>query len=69
MIERRNHHIFQPLLYQVATAVLSPEEIASPVLELEVRQRNLSVLMGEVTGVSVADHTVSVKDLALWRAI
>jgi len=58
LIDRRNHHIFQPLLYQVATAVLSPAEIAAPIRQLEVRQRNLSVLLAEVTGVSLADCTV-----------
>ena len=42
LIDRRNHHIFQPLLYQVATAVLSPAEIAAPIRQLEVKQRNLS---------------------------
>jgi len=58
LIDRRNHHIFQPLLYQVAAAVLSPAEIAAPIRQLEVRQRNLSVLLAEVTGVSLADRTV-----------
>src|ERR1700720_2712870 len=58
LIDRRNHHIFQPLLYQVATAVLSPAEIAAPIRQLEARQRNLSVLLAEVTGVSLADRTV-----------
>src|SRR5438132_8427254 len=51
LIDRRNHHIFQPLLYQVATAVLSPAEIAAPIRQLEVKQSNLSVLLAEVTGV------------------
>src|SRR5499433_2668770 len=58
LIDRRNHHIFQPLLYQVATAVLSPAEIAAPIRQLEVKQRNLSVILAEVTAVSVADRTV-----------
>src|SRR5213595_3470401 len=58
LIDRRNHHIFQPLLYQVATAVLSPSEIAAPIRQLELKQRNLSVLLAEVTGVSIADRTV-----------
>ena len=40
MIDRRNHHIFQPLLYQVATAVLSPAEIAAPIRQLEAKQRS-----------------------------
>src|SRR5215475_6344772 len=58
LIDRRNHHIFQPLLYQVATAVLSPAEIAAPIRQLEVKQQNLSVLLAEVTGVDVASRTV-----------
>src|SRR6266478_646468 len=44
LIDRRNHHIFQPLLYQVATAVLSPAEIAAPIRQLEAKQRKLAVL-------------------------
>src|SRR5271155_5167224 len=58
LIDRRNHHIFQPLLYQVATAVLSPADIAAPIRQLEVKQRNLSVLLAEVTGASLADRTI-----------
>jgi NADH:ubiquinone reductase (H+-translocating) len=60
LIDRRNHHIFQPLLYQVATAVLSPAEIAAPIRQLEVKQRNLSVLLAEVVGVDVASRTIEV---------
>ncbi|MBV8755355.1 MAG: NAD(P)/FAD-dependent oxidoreductase [Hyphomicrobiales bacterium] len=58
LIDRRNHHIFQPLLYQVATAVLSSAEIAAPIRQLEARQPNLSVLLAEVTGVNLADRTI-----------
>src|SRR5215510_8704872 len=58
LIDRRNHHIFQPLLYQVATAVLSPAEIAAPIRQLEARQRNVTVLMAEVTGVDVSSRTI-----------
>src|SRR5499427_4906726 len=58
IIDRRNHHIFQPLLYQVATAVLSPAEIAAPIRQLEVKQQNLSVLLAEVTAVDVASRTI-----------
>src|SRR5437879_13515684 len=47
LIDRRNHHIFQPLLYQVATAVLSPAEIAAPIRQLEAKQRNVSVLLAD----------------------
>src|SRR3984893_3950682 len=58
LIDRRNHNIFQQLLYQVATAVLSPAEIAAPIRRLEVKQRNLGVLLSEVTGVDVAARTI-----------
>jgi NADH dehydrogenase len=58
LIDRRNHHIFQPLLYQVATAVLSPAEIAAPIRQLEAKQRNLSVHLAEVTSVDVASRTI-----------
>jgi NADH:quinone reductase (non-electrogenic) len=58
LIDRRNHHIFQPLLYQVATAVLSPADIAAPIRQLEAKQQNVSVLLAEVTGVDVASRTI-----------
>src|SRR5262245_55399875 len=58
LIDRRNHHIFQPLLYQVATAVLSPAEIAAPIRQLEAKQRNVTVLLAEVTGVNLASRTI-----------
>src|SRR6267154_5098062 len=60
LIDRRNHHIFQPLLYQVATAVLSPSEIAAPIRQLAGKQKNLNVLLGEVTGVDLNARTVTV---------
>ncbi len=60
VIDRQNHHLFQPLLYQVATAVLSPGQIASPIRELLGKQRNTTVLLGEVTGVDVGSRRVFV---------
>src|ERR1700728_3216472 len=45
LIDRRNHHIFQPVLYQVATAVLAPSEIAAPIRQLAKNQKNVSVLL------------------------
>ena len=60
LIDRRNHHIFQPLLYQVATAVLSPAEIAAPIRQIEAKQQNVTVLLAEVTGIDVASRTVEV---------
>jgi NADH dehydrogenase len=58
LIDRRNHHIFQPLLYQVATAVLSPSEIATPIRQLEARQANLSVLLADVIDIKVRARIV-----------
>jgi NADH:ubiquinone reductase (H+-translocating) len=58
LIDQRNHHIFQPLLYQVAAAVLSPAEIAAPIRQLEAKQRNLSVVLGEVTNIDLNSRTV-----------
>jgi NADH:ubiquinone reductase (H+-translocating) len=58
LIDRRNHHIFQPLLYQVATAVLSPAEIAAPIRQLEAKQKNLSVLLADVKGINLGTRTV-----------
>jgi NADH:ubiquinone reductase (H+-translocating) len=51
LIDRANHHLFQPLLYQVATSILSTGQIASPIREILAKQKNVSVLLGEVTGV------------------
>jgi NADH dehydrogenase len=58
LIDRRNHHIFQPLLYQVATAVLAPSEIAAPIRQLEAKQKNLSVLLAEIKGINLGTRTV-----------
>ena len=60
MIDRRNHHIFQPLLYQVATAVLAPSEVAAPLRQLAQQQPNLSVLLGEVTDIELDSRLVKV---------
>src|SRR5213594_3986543 len=51
LIDRNNHHLFQPLLYQVATSVLSPAQIGSPIRGILRKQRNTTVILGEVTGV------------------
>ncbi|HWF03232.1 MAG TPA: FAD-dependent oxidoreductase, partial [Candidatus Angelobacter sp.] len=50
VIDRKNHHTFQPLLYQVALAVLSPAEIASPVRTVLRHAANTEVILGEITG-------------------
>ena len=60
IIDRRNHHIFQPLLYQVATAVLAPSEVAAPLRQLAQQQSNLSVLLGEVTDIELDSRRVRV---------
>src|SRR6516162_2010827 len=54
LIDKTNHHVFQPLLYQVATSVLSPEHIAAPIRHVLRRQANTTVLQGTVTGVDAA---------------
>jgi NADH:ubiquinone reductase (H+-translocating) len=58
VIDRRNHHIFQPLLYQVATAVLAPSEVAAPIRQLEAKQKNVSVLLAEVVGVDLESRSI-----------
>jgi NADH:ubiquinone reductase (H+-translocating) len=58
LVDRRNHHIFQPLLYQVATAVLAPSEIAAPIRQLAYEQNNVSVLLAEVTGVDLNSRLI-----------
>jgi len=58
LIDRKNHHNFQPLLYQVATAGLSPGDIARPIREILRRQKNAEVLMAEVTGFDLARRVV-----------
>jgi NADH:ubiquinone reductase (H+-translocating) len=62
LIDRTNHHVFQPLLYQAATAALAPSDIASPIRAILRRERETTVLMGEVTGVDPTRRVVSVKD-------
>jgi NADH:ubiquinone reductase (H+-translocating) len=58
LIDQRNHHIFQPLLYQVATAVLAPSEIAAPMRQLAYKQKNVSVILAEVTAVDLNSRSV-----------
>jgi len=62
LIDRQNHHLFQPLLYQVATAGLSPADIAWPIRYLLRRQRNSRVLMGEVTGLDTERRVIMLAD-------
>jgi NADH:ubiquinone reductase (H+-translocating) len=60
LIDRRNHYIFQPLLYQVATAVLASSEIAAPIRQLTEKQKNLSVMWAEVKSVDLNNRSVEV---------
>ena len=60
LINRTNHHLFQPLLYQVATSALSPTQIATPIRGVLRKQRNATVIMGEVTGVETTARLVFV---------
>jgi NADH dehydrogenase len=65
VIDRRNYHLFQPLLYQVATAGLSPADIAAPIRSILRRQANTSVLLGKVTGVDRIGRQVLIGDRAV----
>src|SRR5437016_2830588 len=62
LIDRTNHHLFQPLLYQVATAALSAGDIASPLRTILQRQRNVRILMNEVVAVDRAKRIVRLMD-------
>ncbi|AON54086.1 NAD(P)/FAD-dependent oxidoreductase [Herbaspirillum seropedicae] len=62
MIDRSNHHLFQPLLYQVATAGLSAPAISAPIRAILAHQRNLTTLMAAVTGIDTAAKTVQLED-------
>ncbi len=65
VIDRKNHHTFQPLLYQVATAGLSPGEIAAPIRSILRRYKNVKVLMDEVTGFDLDRRVVEAQDQAI----
>jgi NADH dehydrogenase len=62
VIDERNYHLFQPLLYQVATAGLSPADIAGPIRGILARQKNARVVLGRVTGIDVARRVVMLRD-------
>jgi NADH dehydrogenase len=62
LVDRRNHHVFQPLLYQVATAALSPSEIAAPIRAIVSRQKNVTVLMAEARSVDVERRRLILAD-------
>src|SRR6186713_2297475 len=62
LVDRRNFHLFQPLLYQVATGALSPGEIAQPLRSIFRRQKHTTVLLGEAIGVDPAARLVQMSD-------
>jgi NADH dehydrogenase len=65
LVDRRNHHLFQPLLYQVATAGLAPNQIATPIRTILRKQKNAEVLLGTVTGIDKTRRLVMVDDRAI----
>src|SRR6202140_5217416 len=62
LLDRRNFHLFQPLLYQVATGSLSPGDICAPLRSVLSRQRNTRVLLGEAVDIDPVSRTVSLRD-------
>ena len=60
LIDRSNHHLFQPLLYQVATSVLAPGQIGSPIRNILRNQRNTNTILGEVRGLDAEKKCVFV---------
>jgi NADH:ubiquinone reductase (H+-translocating) len=67
LIDRKNHHVFQPLLYQVATAVLSPGEIATPIRRILHYAKNIEVILGEVLDFDPTHHQVILDDGASMK--
>jgi NADH dehydrogenase len=65
LVDRKNHHTFQPLLYQVATAGLSPAEIAAPIREIFAKRENVEVLLGDVVGFDLERHAVKLRGFDL----
>src|ERR1700704_3141509 len=62
LLDRHNHHLFQPLLYQVATATLSPGDIASPIRWILRRARNMQVLLGDVRAIDTQTPRIRLED-------
>src|SRR5690348_11878378 len=65
LVDQRNFHLFQPLLYQVATAALSPADIATPIRRIVAKQANTKVILGTVSGVDVAGRAVLIRERRL----
>ena len=66
LIDRTNHHLFQPLLYQVATATLSPRDIAVPIRSILSKQRNTRVYLGDVSQINKAEKTITLSDKSVF---
>src|SRR2546422_6844568 len=62
LVDRTNHHVFQPLLYQVAIAMLSPGEVAAPIRQILARQENAEVMMAEVAGLDLDARRLRLAD-------
>src|SRR5512132_332088 len=62
LVDRHNYHLFQPLLYQVATAALNPSDIAAPIRGILRRQRNVNVILGEATAIDPIRKIVKLAD-------
>jgi len=67
LIDRRNYHLFQPLLYQVATGALSPADIAEPIRKILKKHGNISVIMAEVTGIDAETRSVRIENGTAYR--
>jgi NADH dehydrogenase len=67
LVDRRNHHLFQPMLYQVATAALNPSDIAAPIRSVVRHQRNTEVLLAEAASVDTNQHLVHLTDRSSLR--
>ena len=67
LIDRRNFHLFQPLLYQVATGSLSPGEISAPIRGVLSRQQNTRVLLGEAKDIGPKARTLTLADGAVFE--
>ena len=65
LVDRNNYHLFQPLLYQVATAGLSPDEIAHPIRGILRRQKNLTFIMSEVTSLDLKERKIITQQTSL----
>ncbi len=62
LVDKTNHHLFQPLLYQVATAALSPGDIAIPIRAIFTNQKNMKVILGEVVDINSTENSISLKN-------